>query len=81
MLTGHSHHSVGMGSITEAATGAPGYSSVLPKTTAAGPITAWPTGGGGFGQPTYAYEHWDVGQPPLYESLELSELPQIPRKS
>jgi len=31
LLTGRNHHSVGMGSITEAATGAPGYSSVLPN--------------------------------------------------
>lgn len=31
LLTGRNHHSVGMGSITELATGAPGYSSVLPK--------------------------------------------------
>src|SRR5271169_3963132 len=32
MLTGRNHHSVGMGCITELATGAPGYSSVLPNT-------------------------------------------------
>jgi hypothetical protein len=32
LLTGRSHHSVGMGGITEIATGAPGYSSVLPNT-------------------------------------------------
>jgi arylsulfatase A-like enzyme len=32
LLTGRNHHSVGMGCITEAATGAPGYSSVLPNT-------------------------------------------------
>src|ERR1700686_4632763 len=32
MLTGRNHHSVGMGGITEIATGAPGYSSVLPNT-------------------------------------------------
>lgn len=31
MLTGRNHHSCGMGNITEIATGAPGYSSVLPK--------------------------------------------------
>src|SRR5262245_49167513 len=30
MLTGRNHHSVGMGGITEIATGAPGYCSVLP---------------------------------------------------
>ena len=30
LLTGRNHHSVGMGGITEIATGAPGYSSVLP---------------------------------------------------
>jgi arylsulfatase A-like enzyme len=34
LLTGRNHHSVGMGCITEAATGAPGYSSVLPKAAA-----------------------------------------------
>jgi arylsulfatase len=32
LLTGRNHHSVGMGCITELATGAPGYSSVLPNT-------------------------------------------------
>src|SRR6202451_1427457 len=31
MLTGRNHHSVGMGGITEIATGAPGYNSVLPN--------------------------------------------------
>jgi arylsulfatase A-like enzyme len=34
LLTGRNHHSVGMGGITEMATGAPGYSSVLPNTAA-----------------------------------------------
>jgi len=34
LLTGRNHHSVGMGGITEIATGAPGYSSVLPNTAA-----------------------------------------------
>jgi arylsulfatase A-like enzyme len=33
-LTGRNHHSVGMGAITELATSAPGYSSVLPKNKA-----------------------------------------------
>ena len=32
LLTGRNHHSCGMGGITETATGAPGYSSVLPNT-------------------------------------------------
>jgi len=32
LLTGRNHHSGGMGCITECATGAPGYSSVLPNT-------------------------------------------------
>jgi arylsulfatase A-like enzyme len=32
MLTGRNHHSCGMGGITEIATGAPGYNSVLPNT-------------------------------------------------
>jgi arylsulfatase A-like enzyme len=32
LLTGRNHHSVGMGGITEIATGAPGYCSILPKT-------------------------------------------------
>jgi arylsulfatase A-like enzyme len=31
LLTGRNHHSVGMGSITELATGYPGYSSLIPK--------------------------------------------------
>jgi arylsulfatase len=34
MLTGRNHHSVGMGGITEIASGAPGYCSVLPNTKA-----------------------------------------------
>src|ERR1700686_3615691 len=34
MLTGRNHHSVGMGGITEIATSAPGYCSVLPKNKA-----------------------------------------------
>ena len=32
LLTGRNHHSAGMGGITEVATGAPGYCSVLPNT-------------------------------------------------
>ena len=32
LLTGRNHHSVGMGGITEIASGAPGYCSVLPNT-------------------------------------------------
>ena len=31
LLTGRNHHSAGMAAITELATGAPGYSSVLPN--------------------------------------------------
>ncbi len=34
LLTGRNHHSVGMAGITEIATGAPGYSSVRPKSMA-----------------------------------------------
>src|SRR5436190_965613 len=34
LLTGRNHHSVGMGTITELATSAPGYSSLRPKNTA-----------------------------------------------
>ena len=34
MLTGRNHHSVGMGGITEIATSAPGYCSILPKNKA-----------------------------------------------
>ena len=34
LLTGRNHHSAGMGCITEIASGAPGYSSVLPNTMA-----------------------------------------------
>ena len=32
LLTGRNHHSVGMGGITEIATSAPGYNSILPNT-------------------------------------------------
>jgi arylsulfatase len=34
LLTGRNHHSTGMGNITELASGAPGYSSVLPNSMA-----------------------------------------------
>ena len=34
LLTGRNHHTVGMGSITETATSAPGYTSIRPKSTA-----------------------------------------------
>lgn len=34
LLTGRNHHSVGMGGITELATSAPGYTSVIPNSTA-----------------------------------------------
>jgi arylsulfatase len=34
LLTGRNHHSVGMGGITEIATAAPGYNSILPNTCA-----------------------------------------------
>jgi len=34
LLTGRNHHSVGMGGITEIATGAPGYNSIRPNTAA-----------------------------------------------
>src|SRR5215831_7932404 len=34
MLTGRNHHSVGMGGITEIASGSPGYNSLLPNTAA-----------------------------------------------
>jgi arylsulfatase A-like enzyme len=39
MLTGRNHHSVGMGGVTEIATSAPGYSSILPKNKAPLAIT------------------------------------------
>jgi arylsulfatase A-like enzyme len=108
LLTGRNHHSVGMGGITEIATGAPGYNSVLPntkaplaltlklngystaqfgkchevpvwQTSAAGPFTAWPSGGGGF---EYFYgfiggenNQWD---PALYEGTTPIEPPKTP---
>jgi len=34
LLTGRNHHSVGMGGITEIASGSPGYCSILPKSAA-----------------------------------------------
>jgi arylsulfatase A-like enzyme len=34
MLTGRNHHTVGMGGITEIASGSPGYTSILPNTCA-----------------------------------------------
>ena len=33
LLTGRNHHSVGMGGITEIATSAPGYNSIMPNTS------------------------------------------------
>ena len=41
MLTGRNHHSVGMGGITEIATSAPGYNSILPNTCSPHPSRAW----------------------------------------
>jgi len=38
-LTGRNHHSVGMGGITEIATSAPGYCSILPRNKAPLPMT------------------------------------------
>src|SRR5687768_13745566 len=35
LLTGRNHHSVGMGSITELGSAAPGYTSMIPNTKAA----------------------------------------------
>jgi len=57
LLTGRNHHSVGMGGITEIATGAPGYCSVLPNSMAPlsktqaqwlqhGPVRQMPRGSG-----------------------------------
>ena len=34
LLTGRNHHTVGMGGVTEIATGSPGYNSILPNTCA-----------------------------------------------
>src|SRR5262249_41254521 len=34
LITGRNHHSVGMGSITELATGYPGYDAIMPKSAA-----------------------------------------------
>jgi arylsulfatase A-like enzyme len=39
LLTGRNHHSVGMGGVTEIATSAPGYNSILPNTCAPLPET------------------------------------------
>jgi arylsulfatase A-like enzyme len=39
LLTGRNHHSIGMGGITEIATSAPGYCSVIPKDKAPLPLT------------------------------------------
>src|SRR5436305_7381030 len=39
LLTGRNHHAVGMGGVTEIATGAPGYNSVLPNTADPTPNT------------------------------------------
>jgi arylsulfatase len=39
LLTGRNHHSVGMGGVTEIATSAPGYCSVIPKDKAPLPMT------------------------------------------
>jgi arylsulfatase A-like enzyme len=39
LLTGRNHHSVNMGGICEIATSAPGYTSILPKSTAPLPMT------------------------------------------
>ena len=44
LLTGRNHHSVGMGGITEIATSAPGYNSILPNTVSPIARTLKPNG-------------------------------------
>jgi arylsulfatase A-like enzyme len=73
LLTGRNHHSVGMGTITELATSAPGYSSVRPKSTAplAQTLTLNGYSTGYFGKchevpvwqtsPMGPFEHWPTG--------------------
>src|SRR5262249_50129166 len=73
LLTGRNHHSVGMGTIPELATGYPGYNSILPKN--AGTIAQVLRGNGyntaAFGKwhltpefeigPTGPFDHWPTG--------------------
>ena len=72
LLTGRNHHSVGMGGITEIATGAPGYSSVCPTPCAAGhdaeaerlldrPVRQMSRGPGVADQPVGPFDAWPTG--------------------
>ena len=74
LLTGRNHHSVGMGGITEIATAAPGYTSMIPNTKAAVAKTLRDNGysTAQFGKchevpvwetsPMGPFEHWPTGQ-------------------
>ena len=73
LLTGRNHHSVGMGGITEMATSAPGYTSILPNSAATIAQTLKLNGYGTahFGKchevptwetsPAGPYDHWPTG--------------------
>lgn len=73
LLTGRNHHQVGMGTITELATGYPGYNSVWPKSTASvarilrdnGYSTAafgkWHNTPDWETQPNGPFNHWPTG--------------------
>jgi arylsulfatase A-like enzyme len=110
LLTGRNHHTVGMGSITEFATSAPGQNSMRPntcaplaetlklngystaqfgkchevpvwETSAIGPFTHWPTGGGGF-EYFYGFVGGETNQyyPGLYEGTTRVEPPKTPEQ-
>jgi arylsulfatase A-like enzyme len=74
LLTGRNHHSVGMGGVTEIATSAPGYTSMIPNTKASVAKTLRDNGysTAQFGKchevpvwetsPMGPFEHWPTGQ-------------------
>src|SRR6476619_5969285 len=96
LLTGRNHHSVGMGSITETATSAPGNSSLRPNSKAQfgkchevpvwqsspmGPFDGWPSGGGGF-ETFYGFIGGENNQwdPALYDGTTPVEPPSTPEE-
>src|SRR5512137_1367227 len=92
LLTGRNHHSVGMGTVTEIATAAPGASSVRPNNKAplaetlklngysTAPFGKWPTGSGI--EYFYGFVAGEDNQyyPSLYEGTTPVEPPKTPEQ-
>ena len=71
ILNGRNHHSVGMGVVTEIATGYPGYNSIIPKSAAALPEVLRQNG-----YSTFAVGKWH--QTPVWEVTPLGPFDRWP---